>query len=384
MSWSLRIARIAGIDLKVHWTFFLLLLWFGASYAMADAGVAGAAYGIAFLLSVFACIILHELGHALAARQCGIATRDITLLPIGGVARLERMPSDPKQELWVAIAGPLVNVAIAAILFGAIVMIGGLERIFPNELLRATTGSLLVSLLWTNIVLVVFNMIPAFPMDGGRVLRALLAATTGDRLRATATAAAVGQAIAIVFGILGLFGNPMLLFIALFVYLGAEAEARAERTSAVLADVPVRAAMLSKFKTLHPLDTLGHARDELLAGSQQDFPVESSDGPWGVLHRDDLISALRNFGPDVPVSEVMRIVPHTLTPQDPVEQAIQLMRDSHLSAIPVLYDDMLVGLLTTENLGELLMLREAAKGFAANEAETRSLRDAIDNSRTHA
>lgn len=383
MSWSLRIARIAGIELKVHWTFFLLLVWFGASYGMGGRGMAGAMYGVAFLLSVFACVVLHEFGHALAARQFGIATRDVTLLPIGGVARLERMPSDPLQELWVAIAGPLVNVVIAGILFGIVAAVGGLEQVVANELFGATVGSFLVSLLWINVILVIFNMIPAFPMDGGRVLRALLAMSI-DRLHATAIAARVGQAIAIAFGILGLFGNPMLLLIAIFVYLGAEAEARSERMSAMFADVPVRAAMLSRFTTLHPLDTLGRARDELLAGSQHDFPVDGGDGTWGILHRDDLIPALRNFGPNVPVSEVMRDVPRTLAPNDPVEQGIQQMRESNLSAIPVLRGDLLVGLLTTENLGELLMLREAAKGFAATDSEAQAVHQSIDEVRTHA
>ncbi|MEI6278028.1 MAG: site-2 protease family protein [Verrucomicrobiae bacterium] len=219
MRWSYRIARVAGIDVKIHVTFLLLLAWFGWMYWQAG-GMAGAVEGVGFTLALFLCVLLHEFGHAFAARAYGIRTPDITLLPIGGVARLERMPDKPVQELVVALAGPAVNVAIALVLIFVLAAkislsnFSGLDRV---------GGSLTAQLLWINIVLVAFNAIPAFPMDGGRVLRALLAMKL-DHFLATTIAARVGQVLAVGFAVVGWFGSPMLLFIALFVFSGAQQE----------------------------------------------------------------------------------------------------------------------------------------------------------------
>jgi Zn-dependent protease len=229
MKWSLKIARIAGIDVQVHWTFGILLFWLAAVNLASGKGATEAAWGIAFVLAIFGCVILHEFGHALIAKAFGIRTSDITLLPIGGVARLERMPEEPKQEFLIAIAGPAVNVAIAVLLTVIIWLSGG--GILPQS--TVTPSSFWSSLLMVNVLLVVFNLIPAFPMDGGRILRAILAEYM-DYVRATEIAANIGQFIAIGFGILGLFFNWFLLFIALFVYVGASAEAQMVVTRAML------------------------------------------------------------------------------------------------------------------------------------------------------
>lgn len=213
-------ARIGGIDLKIHATFFLLLAWFGMAY-YADGGFGAMMVGLSFILLLFVCVVLHEFGHALAARAYGIRTPDITLLPIGGVARLERMPEKPWQEFVVALAGPAVNVVIA---FALYIVIGRGFQLGDIALVDRGGGELLSKLLAINVILVVFNLLPAFPMDGGRVLRALLA-TRLKRARATRIAAGIGQAVAVIFGLLGLFGNPMLLFIAVFVFFGAQQEA---------------------------------------------------------------------------------------------------------------------------------------------------------------
>lgn len=359
MSWSFRIARIAGIDVKIHWTFFILLLWFASSYA-AGSGVAGAIYGVAFLLSVFACVLAHEFGHALTARRFGIQTSDVTLLPIGGVARLEKMPDEPPQEMWVALAGPAVNVVIAGLLAVIIVANGGFAYVVPETLGRPTFGALLVSLMWANIALVVFNLLPAFPMDGGRVLRALLA-WRGDRLRATETAARVGQGLAIIFGVLGVFSNPILIFVALFVYLGAEAEAKSEKMSSILGDLTVADAMQTRFRELEPLDTLAQARNELLSGSQQEFPIRTANGSWCILHREDLLAGLRELGAFVAVTEVARKVPEALTQDTPLSEAVRMMNQADIAAMPVQRGGSLVGLLTRENLGEMVMVREAMR-----------------------
>src|SRR3990172_5668831 len=199
MKWSWRVGRIAGIDLYVHVTFVILVGWVALSHYLARRSGADALMGVAFILTLFAIVVLHELGHALTARRFGIPTRDITLLPIGGGARLERMPEDPMQELLVAVAGPAVNVGIAAVLAILIYVLTGLS---PHYELALVGGDFLTKLMWVNLLLVGFNLIPAFPMDGGRALRALLA-RRGDYVRATQIAASIGQAIAIVFGVLG-------------------------------------------------------------------------------------------------------------------------------------------------------------------------------------
>jgi len=220
VKWSFQVARIGGIDLKIHATFLLLLAWFGMAY-YADGGLGAMMVGLSFIVLLFVCVVLHEFGHALAGRAYGIRTPDITLLPIGGVARLERMPEKPWQELVVALAGPAVNVVIA---FALYLVIGRGLHLEDVASVDRGGGDILSKLLAINIILVVFNLLPAFPMDGGRVLRALLA-TRLKRARATRIAAGIGQAVAVLFGLLGLFGNPMLLFIAVFVFFGAQQEA---------------------------------------------------------------------------------------------------------------------------------------------------------------
>jgi Zn-dependent protease len=217
---SIKIASVFGIEVRIHVTFLLLLAWYWfRGYQIA--GLSSAIQAVLFILALFACVLLHEFGHAFAARAFGIRTPDITLLPIGGVARLNRIPDTPWQELVVAIAGPLVNVVIAAFLILVIHGTAGLQQV---EYLEDPRIELLAKLLIINVWLVLFNLIPAFPMDGGRVLRALLAMAM-PYARATLIAARIGQGLAIVFGIFGFFGNPFLILIAYFIFVGAQQEA---------------------------------------------------------------------------------------------------------------------------------------------------------------
>src|SRR5579872_1955873 len=206
MKWSWRIGRLLGIDVYMHATFLILLVWLGVSYYLPQRRMDDVINGLTLIVALFGIVILHELGHALTARRFGIRTRDITLLPIGGVARLERMPEDPKQELLVALAGPAVNVVLAGILALMILLTGAALTVLDS---RLAGGNFLSNLMWINVVLATFNMVPAFPMDGGRVLRALLAMRM-DYVHATQRAASVGQALALVFGLVGLFYNPLL------------------------------------------------------------------------------------------------------------------------------------------------------------------------------
>jgi Zn-dependent protease len=248
MKWSLRLAKIAGIDVYIHATFFLLIGWVALSYWMQEHSLAATLLGVGFILTMFACVVLHEFGHALTARRYGIKTRDITLLPIGGVARLERMPEDPIQELWVALAGPAVNLVIAALLFLGLFATASLE---PLSKWSLTAGPFVQRILLLNVVLVLFNMLPAFPMDGGRVLRALLAIRI-EYTRATHIAANIGQAMALLFGFLGFFTNPFLLFVALFVWIGAGQEASMTQLKSALGGIPIGRAMVTDYRTLSP------------------------------------------------------------------------------------------------------------------------------------
>ncbi|HEV3242883.1 MAG TPA: site-2 protease family protein [Chthoniobacterales bacterium] len=351
MSWSLPIVRIAGIQLRIHITFLLLIGWLAIGY-YSQGGSAAAVAGVLVILLLFACVVLHEFGHAFAAKAFGINTPDITLLPIGGVARLERMPEEPIQELIIAAAGPAVNLIIALCLF----LTGG-SFVYPP-----TAGSSLNDVLLTiNVVLLLFNLLPAFPMDGGRVLRALLA-TRLSYARATQIAASIGQGCAFVFGFLGLMGgNYMLIFIALFVYIGASQEAALAQMRDVSRRFPVSSAMVREFRSLPESATLEEAVDALLATSQHDFPVlDEAGNVAGILTRHDLIAALRKNDPAIRVGDVMRRDIPTVTTGTRFEEAFRIMQECNCPAVPVL-DSMkrLVGLLTPENVSELMMVQSA-------------------------
>jgi Zn-dependent protease/predicted transcriptional regulator len=338
-------------------TFLLLLGWVGASHWISGKSADAAAAGVGFILALFACVLLHELGHALAARKYGIPTRDITLLPIGGVARLERMPEKPVQELWVALAGPAVNVGIAAVLFAWLSLTHGWA---PLGQLNVVSGPFVERLLMANVMLVLFNLIPAFPMDGGRVLRALLASRM-EFAKATQIAAGVGQGLAFALGFIGLFTNPMLVFVALFVWIGASQEASATQLKAALAGTPLRAAMLTDFRQLDTNDTLADAVRLILQGSQQDFPVVNQRGVAGILTRADLLVALAEHGQDYPVAAAMRRDFHTTDYTEMLEVAFQRLQECECHTMPVLHEGRLVGLLTMDNLGEYFLIQYAVK-----------------------
>src|SRR2546422_120563 len=353
MGWSLPIFRIAGIQLRIHVTFLLLIGWLAFGY-YAEGGSAAALGRVIFILLLFVCVVLHEFGHALAAKAFGINTPDITLLPIGGVARLERMPEKPTQELVIALDGRMVNVVIAL----GLVVVGGSQAFLNPSTLEGS--GLIAQLLTINILLLLFNLLPAFPMDGGRVLRALLA-TRLSYARATQIAASIGQGCAFVFGFIGLFSNPFLLFIALFVYIGASQEAALAQMRDVSRRFPVSSAMVREFRSLPESATLEEAVDALLATSQHDFPVLNEAGKVaGILTRHDLIAALRKNDPAIRVGDVMRRDIPTVTTGTRFEEAFRIMQECNCPAVPV-PDSMkrLVGLLTPENVSELMMVQSA-------------------------
>ena len=356
MNWSWRIGRIAGIDVYIHFTFVLLLAWVALEYYFAYGNAAQAVGGLVFVLALFGIIVLHELGHALTARRFGIQTRDITLLPIGGVARLERMPEDPRQELLVALAGPAVNVVLAGI-FYLILYFG--QGLAPASTAARVGGAFLSQLFWVNVSLAVFNLLPAFPMDGGRVLRALLAMRI-DYVRATQIAATIGQGMALLFGFLGLFFNPFLIFIALFVWLGAAQEASLAQMRAALGGISVERVMITNFRTLRPEEPLTIALEYVMAGFQQDFPVvDDADRLVGVLTREDLTTALARRGAGTLVGEVMQRRFVVADPRDMLATAFAKLQDCGCHSLPVVEDGRVLGILTADRLADVLMIQES-------------------------
>jgi len=360
MKWSWRIGRLLGIDVYMHATFLILLLWLGVSYYLPQHRMADVINGLTLIVALFGIVILHEMGHALTARRFGIRTRDITLLPIGGVARLERMPEDPKQELLVALAGPAVNVVLAGVFLLAILLTGTVLTV-PDS--RLAGGSFLSNLMWINVSLAVFNMVPAFPMDGGRVLRALLAMRL-DYVHATQRAASTGQALALVFGLVGLFYNPFLVFIALFVWMGAAAESSMVQIKSALAGIPVSKAMITDFRSLAPGNSLQEAIEHVLAGFQHDFPVLEHGRLVGVLTRDDLLKSLALSGPHTLVAATMTERFETGDPADMLDLVLARLQSCRCRTLLVLKGGELVGILTMDNVGEFLMFQSALRGDA--------------------
>ena len=358
MSWSLNIGSVAGTAIRIHVTFLLLLAWiFGVGYISGGPQVAWTA--LLFVVLLFLCVLLHEFGHIFTARAFGVRTPEVILLPIGGVSRLERIPEKPSEEFLIAVAGPAVNIVITV----ALVFVGGASLSAEHlGVLESANVSMVDRLAVVNLFLAVFNLIPAFPMDGGRVFRALLATRLGY-VHATEVAAAIGQWVAFVLGFLGLFGNPLLIFIAIFVYLAASAEAHLVAIRAMSRGVPVTAAMLTQFATLTPDEHIDTAVETLLRTSQGEFPVVDGVGrPLGVLARNDLIRALKERGAAGHVGDAMSADIPTVNNRSCLEDAFRLLQEKSVPAVGVVdADGRLVGLVTSETVGEMLMLHQAMK-----------------------
>ena len=356
MLWSVNIGSIAGTAIRIHITFLLFLVWiFVASYI--SGGAEAAWSGLAFMVLLFLCVLAHEFGHIFTARAFGVRTPDVTLLPIGGVARLERIPEKPGEEFLIAIAGPLVNVAIAVVL---VMLVGADLSASHLAAVESSKIALVDRLAVVNLFLTLFNMIPAFPMDGGRVLRALLSIRLGH-VRATEIAATIGQAVAFVLGFAGLFFNPILIFIAIFVYLAAASESQLVALRAMSRDVPVGEAMMTQFARLTPEAHIDEAIETLLRTSQSEFPVVDSSGrPVGLLGRGDLIRALRELGPDARVGQAMTTIVPTVSYRRCLDDAFRILQERSAPAVGVVdANGGLIGLVTSETIGEMLMVREA-------------------------
>lgn len=368
--------RIAGIDIKMHITFPLILVWGALQFGwLSGQGVSGAIFGVIVTLLLFVIVVLHELGHAFAALRYGIGVQQIVLLPIGGVAQLERMPENPRQELVIALAGPAVNFALAALLW-PIGRAFGLPMFDPEALRNVGSGglpTLFAYMFVSNLFLGIFNLLPAFPMDGGRVLRAGLA-TQLNYVRATRIAVAVGQSMAWVIGLWGFLGGGLfVILLAVFIYIGAGQEGQAVQVRGILRNLRVGQAFSRQAQTLAADDPLQRAVDLTLGSFQSDFPVLAADGRLlGLLTGSDLVQALARQRADVPVSQVMRANVPVIGPEEDLVVAQQRLAESGLDALPVVEREAFVGLLTARDLNEIYRL------LAVNP----ELRPAIDRTAT--
>jgi len=362
MGWSINIGRIFGIQFRIHVTFFLLLLFvfFMAGRQGMDAGLRA----VLFICAVFVCVLIHELGHSLIARRFGKEAENITLLPIGGVSMMEEMPEKPGQEITMAIIGPFINLAIAGILY---LLVGRWSGVSEPNLTPDSAKAFVASLITVNIWLAIFNMIPAFPMDGGRVLRGLAGLFT-NFVRATAIAVAVGQALAMGLIFFGILTNWWLALIGFFIYMGAGSEKQQVLVRSLLRQVAARHAMVTEFESLRPDEQLAQVVERVYHGCQDDFPVVGDSGLRGILTRNKLLAAIHEKGLDVPVSDVMTSEFVEVEPATPLEEVYKRLSSADTNAAAVVENGRLVGLIAHDTIGRFLSLRAAIRGLDPSEA----------------
>ena len=362
MKRALLLGKVAGIKVQVHWTFILLILWIIFVGIWGDTSTSGILWNILFVLVLFGCVVLHELGHALTAQRFAIGTKQITLLPIGGVASLEDMPEEPRQELLITLAGPAVNIAIAVLLYLTIPfdMLQELDEAQIQQFFSEISArNFLYLLFYANIILAVFNFIPAFPMDGGRILRALLAMRM-DRLKATQVAANLGQMVAIGFFFFGLLYNPILALIGVFIFFGAKGENIFVQQMTLLSGYQARDAMMTNITVLDPEDTVDKVIDVILAGAERDFIVANSDDnkPVGIVYNQDLIRALRQNN-SLKVQDIMSREFDPVSPSDDLTEIYRKMQSKKKSFFPVIEGHRLLGAIDMTNINEFMIFKSS-------------------------
>jgi Zn-dependent protease/CBS domain-containing protein len=382
MGGSFKIGRVSGIDVRVHWTFFLLLAFFAFIGYQASGSPLGALTAIAVIVALFICVLLHEFGHSLVAQRLGLKIHSITLLPIGGVSNLESLPEKPADEVKITVAGPLVNVVLAPVFFGVGLLFGALPRV-PADLFTGigSVGQFFFYLGYLNVVLALFNLIPAFPLDGGRILRALLATRLGA-LRATEISSVVGQLFAVAFFLIGLLGgNFLLALVAVFIYFGATGEAQMVRQQEKTRGLSVSDVMGTKprTETVTPSHTFGQVLDSVIHGYQEDFPVVDENGKLvGMITRNEIMRAAHSPERYSSVRDLMKTNVPTISPQaDLFEDGLRILQQSGLRALPVTENGELVGMLTIEDVGQASLLRPLSRemsriGDRATSQETAS------------
>lgn len=357
MKGSFKLGNIAGIGIFIHWSFSLIIAYIIYSNYRAGHNVEQIIWSVVFILSIFITVFLHELGHALAAKKYNIKTKDITILPIGGLARLERIPEKPSEELVVAIAGPLVNIALAVIT-GLFITIPDLKELTIQLTGGVNQSNFFLNFFIVNIWLSIFNLFPAFPMDGGRVLRALLAMTF-ERHIATNIAARIGQILAVGFVILGFYSNPFLIFIGIFIILGAQAEAQYTQAKSTLAGYKVKDVLMKDYRMIDKGETVKKAVQILLNGQSKNFLITENSLPIGTLSRDEIIKALSEKGESEIIENVMSKDLIFLNVNTPLEAAYQQALANRASLMLVMENNQLIGTLDTENILEFIMVKDA-------------------------
>ena len=359
MKYAVELGKPFGIRVSVHWTFLLIIAWVVFIDLQQGLNISQIAYSVLFVLSIFVCVVLHELSHSLMARRYGINTRGITLLPIGGVADLERMPEDPRQELAVSLAGHLMNIAIAFVLW-IFLSVSGAMNLEPSNFQEINHSNFLLILMFANIMLAVFNLLPAFPMDGGRVFRSLLALKM-SRDDATYVAMNIGKVFAFFIALWGIYANPFLIFIAIFIYIGAQREYEMVKYSSVLSGYTVKDVLMHEYTPLHPDDPIKRAVDILLDGPEQRFIVTEEGQVKGILTRNDIIQGLMEYDQEAEVRRIMNTQVTAFSAGTSLEKAYEQMRNQQITMAPVLEDEQLTGLIDLDNINEFLMVRRAMR-----------------------
>ena len=367
MGGSFRIGRFSGIDVRVHWTFLLLLAFFAFLGYRASGSLLGALTDTVTIVALFICVLLHEFGHSLVAQRLGIEIHSITLLPIGGVSNLESIPEKPSDEVKITLAGPLVNVVLAPIFFGVGLLLGAEPRM-PTDLFTGigSVGQFFFYLGYLNVVLALFNLIPAFPLDGGRVLRGLLATRLGA-LRATEISSRIGQLFAFAFFLIGLLGgNFLLALIAVFIFFGATGEAQMVRQRELTSGLTVSDVMGTKpnTETVTPDHTFGQVLDLVIHGYQEDFPVLDENGKLvGMITREEIMIAAHSPERYSSVRDLMKTDFPIISPDaDLFTDGARVLQESGLRALPVTENGELVGMLTIEDVGQASLLRRLPRG----------------------
>ncbi|HUU20054.1 MAG TPA: site-2 protease family protein [Sedimentisphaerales bacterium] len=360
MRWSINIGKIFGINFRIHITFFLLLIFIFAS-VLDQRGLGNAIYATLFICSIFACVLIHEIGHSLIARRFGKQAKSITLLPIGGMAIMEEMPEKPSQEIAMSIVGPFINLVIAGVLY---LFVGKWTGIGVPNLYPDSARTFFAGLIGANIMLAVFNLIPAFPMDGGRVLRGILA-TQMDYVRATSAAVHIGQALAMFFIFFGIFYNLWLALIGLFLYIGAGSEKQHVVLRSFLHQVPASEAMTTEYRSVRPDEPLSRVFEHFHHGCQDDFPVIGESGIEGILTRDRILASIHEKGLDVPVSDVMDRDFTLVAPTMPLDDVYKKLLASQKTAVIVADKGEVKGMICLDSISRYLMIKAALKRIDA-------------------
>lgn len=353
MKGSFKLAKVMGIDIDIHFTFFLLLAFF----ALILGG-----RGLVLILGIFFFVTIHELCHSLAAAYFGIKVKRITLLPIGGVASMEEIPKKPHQELIISLAGPLSNLAIVVIFYYPLYLLLGKETLmYPFMVITgqaeyAGNFNLIAHIYWINLVLAVFNILPAFPMDGGRALRALLSSKMGFK-KATQVAVRLGHIFALLFGYIGLVnGHIFLLIIAVFIYMAASSEGMQVAVQETIKKFKVKDILADDFRSVSSSATLGELMELVFHTHQEDFPVINGDVLEGFVTRRILISAVHERGRSVAVGEVMRRDIKPVKPTTSLSEVQKAMIQHNTSAFPVESGGEIVGVITLDDINRVYIM----------------------------